>query len=168
MRRSRNFKGVEHRIEFVAEIDGVKFYNDSKATSVDATSKALEALSGGEGKTMLILGGRGKNAPYAPLIELIETSVRALVLIGEDARQYRIAVARTRRDDSCGFDGGCGQRKVLQSRERGRCGAYSLRRVRALICSRVLRNGEKFLRRRFSDLSESKGELSRMLTNLQI
>ena len=81
----KNFKGVEHRIEFVAEIDGVKFYNDSKATSVDATSKALEALSGGDGKTVLILGGRGKNAPYAPLIELIESSVRSLVLIGEDA-----------------------------------------------------------------------------------
>ncbi|MFZ1702426.1 MAG: UDP-N-acetylmuramoyl-L-alanine--D-glutamate ligase [Pyrinomonadaceae bacterium] len=79
------FKGVEHRIEFVAEIDGVKFYNDSKATSVDATSKALEALSGGEGKTILILGGRGKNAPYAPLIPLIEASVRSLILIGEDA-----------------------------------------------------------------------------------
>ena len=80
-----DFKGVEHRIEFVVEIDGVKFYNDSKATSVDATSKALEALSDGEGRTVLILGGRGKNAPYAPLIELIESSVRALVLIGEDA-----------------------------------------------------------------------------------
>ncbi len=81
----REFKGVEHRIEFVADIDGVKFYNDSKATSVDATSKALEALSGREGKTVLILGGRGKNAPYAPLIGLIESSVRSLVLIGEDA-----------------------------------------------------------------------------------
>ena len=82
----KNFKGVEHRIEFVAEIDGVKFYNDSKATSVDATSKALEALSGDDdGKIILILGGRGKNAPYAPLIELIESSVRSLVLIGEDA-----------------------------------------------------------------------------------
>ena len=63
----------------------MKFYNDSKATSVDATSKALEALSGGDGKTVLILGGRGKNAPYAPLIGLIEKSVRSLVLIGEDA-----------------------------------------------------------------------------------
>ncbi len=81
----REFKGVEHRIEFVAEIDGVKFYNDSKATSVDATSKALKALSGAEGKTILILGGRGKNAPYAPLIGLIESSVRSLILIGEDA-----------------------------------------------------------------------------------
>ena len=80
-----NFKGVEHRIEFVEEIDGVKFYNDSKATSVDATLKALEALSEEAGKTVLILGGRGKNAPYAPLEPLIENTVRALVLIGEDA-----------------------------------------------------------------------------------
>ncbi|MBA3353509.1 MAG: UDP-N-acetylmuramoyl-L-alanine--D-glutamate ligase [Blastocatellia bacterium] len=79
------FKGVEHRIEFVVEIAGVKFYNDSKATSVDATAKAVEAMSEGEGKTVLILGGRGKNAPYAPLIELIEKSIRTIVLIGEDA-----------------------------------------------------------------------------------
>ncbi len=81
----KNFKGVEHRIEFVAEIDGVKFYNDSKATSVDAAAKALEAMSEADGKTVLILGGRGKNAPYAPLTDLIEKSVRKLVLIGEDA-----------------------------------------------------------------------------------
>lgn len=81
----RDFKGVEHRIEFVAEIEGVKFYNDSKATSVDATAKALEALSESEGKTVLILGGRGKNAPYEPLVNLIESSVRKLVVIGEDA-----------------------------------------------------------------------------------
>lgn len=80
-----DFKGVEHRIEFVAEVDGVRFYNDSKATSVDATLKALEALSEGDGKTVLILGGRGKNAPYAPLVPLIESSVRSLILIGEDA-----------------------------------------------------------------------------------
>lgn len=79
------FKGVEHRIEFVAEVKGVKFYNDSKATSVDATLKALEAFSEEAGKTILILGGRGKNAPYAPLKDLIETKVRKLVLIGEDA-----------------------------------------------------------------------------------
>jgi len=79
------FRGVEHRIEFVADIDGIRFYNDSKATSVDATAKALEALSDGDGKIVLILGGRGKSAPYSPLIELIQASVRALVLIGEDA-----------------------------------------------------------------------------------
>ncbi len=81
----KNFKGVEHRIEFITEIEGVKFYNDSKATSVDATLKALEALSEDVGKTILILGGRGKNAPYSPLIDLIEKSVRKLIVIGEDA-----------------------------------------------------------------------------------
>lgn len=80
-----NFKAVEHRLEFVKEIEGVKFYNDSKATSVDATLKALEALSDGQGKVILILGGRGKNAPYQPLSELIKANVRKLVLIGEDA-----------------------------------------------------------------------------------
>jgi len=79
------FKGVEHRIEFSGEIAGIKFYNDSKATSVDATLKALEALSESDGQIVLILGGRGKNAPYAPLIPLIESHVRTLVLIGEDA-----------------------------------------------------------------------------------
>jgi UDP-N-acetylmuramoylalanine--D-glutamate ligase len=81
-----NFKGVEHRIEFVSEIDGVKYFNDSKATSVDATLKALEALSEDDGKIVLILGGRGKRASYEPLAPLIERSVRAVVLIGEDAR----------------------------------------------------------------------------------
>jgi len=79
------FKGVEHRIEFSGEISGIKFYNDSKATSVDATLKALEALSESDGQMVLILGGRGKNAPYAPLIPLIESHVRTIVLIGEDA-----------------------------------------------------------------------------------
>ncbi len=82
----RNFKGVEHRIEFVAEIEGVKFYNDSKATSVDATQKALEALAEEDGKIILILGGRGKNAPYQPLANLIKENVRKLVVIGEDAK----------------------------------------------------------------------------------
>jgi UDP-N-acetylmuramoylalanine--D-glutamate ligase len=81
----RNFKAVEHRLEFAGEIGGIKFYNDSKATSVDATLKALEALAEEAGKIVLILGGRGKNAPYAPLVELIQKKVRRLVLIGEDA-----------------------------------------------------------------------------------
>ena len=81
----RSFKAVEHRLEFVSEIGDVKFYNDSKATSVDATLKALEALSEEAGKIILILGGRGKNAPYAPLEKLVAEKVRALILIGEDA-----------------------------------------------------------------------------------
>jgi len=81
----KRFNPVEHRLEFVAESRGVKFYNDSKATSVDATLKALEAFANESGKVVLILGGRGKKAPYAPLADLIRSKVRKLILIGEDA-----------------------------------------------------------------------------------
>ncbi|HEV8138768.1 MAG TPA: UDP-N-acetylmuramoyl-L-alanine--D-glutamate ligase [Pyrinomonadaceae bacterium] len=81
----RSFRPVEHRLEEVAEIDGVRFYNDSKATSVDATIKALEAFAEDAGKIILILGGRGKKAPYAPLEQLVKDHVRKMILIGEDA-----------------------------------------------------------------------------------
>jgi UDP-N-acetylmuramoylalanine--D-glutamate ligase len=81
----RGFRPVEHRLEEVASIEGVKFYNDSKATSVDATLKALEAFADDAGKVVLILGGRGKRAPYAPLAPLVRQRVRKLILIGEDA-----------------------------------------------------------------------------------
>ena len=63
----------------------MKFYNDSKATSVDATVKALEAFATETGKVVLILGGKGKQAPYAPLASLVKAHARALILIGEDA-----------------------------------------------------------------------------------
>lgn len=85
----RRFEPVEHRLEFISEIEGVKFYNDSKATSVDATLKALQAFADEHaavpGKIILILGGRGKKAPYAPLAALVREKVRKLILIGEDA-----------------------------------------------------------------------------------
>jgi len=80
----KRFEPVEHRLEFVSEIVGVKFYNDSKATSVDATAKAVEAFQDDAGKIVLILGGRGKQAPYAPLASLVRNKVRRLILIGED------------------------------------------------------------------------------------
>jgi UDP-N-acetylmuramoylalanine--D-glutamate ligase len=83
----RSFEPVEHRLEFVAEIGGVEFYNDSKATNVDAAVKAFEAFADEAGKVVLILGGRGKNAPYAPLAPLAEKKARALVLVGEDAER---------------------------------------------------------------------------------
>lgn len=81
----RNFYPVEHRLEEVAEINGVRFFNDSKATSVDATIKALEAFADDPGKVVLILGGLGKKAPYAPLASLVKERVRKMILIGEDA-----------------------------------------------------------------------------------
>lgn len=78
-------KAVEHRLEFVSMIEGISFYNDSKATSVDAALKALEALSEVPGKIVLILGGLGKNAPYEPLKNLVKRNVNKLVLIGEES-----------------------------------------------------------------------------------
>ncbi|MBA2339098.1 MAG: UDP-N-acetylmuramoyl-L-alanine--D-glutamate ligase [Pyrinomonadaceae bacterium] len=81
----KNFRSVEHRLERVAEIDGVVFYNDSKATNVDAALKALEAFADSEGRIVLILGGRGKGSSYAPLAPHIHKLGRALILIGEDA-----------------------------------------------------------------------------------
>jgi UDP-N-acetylmuramoylalanine--D-glutamate ligase len=81
----KRFDPVEHRLEFVAEISGVRFYNDSKATSVDATVKALEAFADDPGKIILVMGGRGKKAPYLPLALLVQDRCRKLILIGEDA-----------------------------------------------------------------------------------
>ena len=81
----KQFNPVEHRLEFVDEIAGVRFYNDSKATSVDATLKALEAFADDAGQVVLILGGKGKKAPYAPLAPLVREKVRKMILIGEDA-----------------------------------------------------------------------------------
>src|ERR1041384_817779 len=75
----RRFKGVEHRIEFVAEIDGIKFYNDSKATNVDSTMKALEAF---ERNIIVILGGKDKGSDYSTLRPLIRERVKQVILIG--------------------------------------------------------------------------------------
>jgi UDP-N-acetylmuramoylalanine--D-glutamate ligase len=89
----KRFEAVEHRLEFVSEIDGVKFYNDSKATSVDATVKALEAFADEAGKIILILGGQGKKAPYAPLASLVRAKARKLIVIGEDAETIAAELA---------------------------------------------------------------------------
>ncbi len=83
----RRFRPVEHRLERVAEIAGITFYNDSKATNVDAAVKALEAFDDLKGRIILILGGRGKGAPYAPLAPLIRERARALITLGEDAER---------------------------------------------------------------------------------
>jgi UDP-N-acetylmuramoylalanine--D-glutamate ligase len=78
----REFQAVEHRLEFVRAIQGVEFYNNSKATSVDATAKSLEAFDHG---VHLIMGGKDKGAPYSPLLPLIKDRVRDILLIGAAA-----------------------------------------------------------------------------------
>jgi len=78
------FPGVEHRIEFVREIGGVAWYNDSKATNVDATLKAIAAFDGG---LWIILGGKDKNSDYAPLASALAGKARAALLIGAAAQK---------------------------------------------------------------------------------
>jgi UDP-N-acetylmuramoylalanine--D-glutamate ligase len=80
----RTFKAVEHRLEFVRQVGGVDFYNDSKATSVDATLKALEAFPGG---LWVILGGKDKGLDYAALREPLAAKAHAALLIGAAAEK---------------------------------------------------------------------------------
>ncbi len=78
----RTFKAVEHRLEFVRNLDGVDYYNDSKATSVDATLKALDAFSGG---LWVILGGKDKGLDYTVLRAPLAAKSHAALLIGAAA-----------------------------------------------------------------------------------
>src|SRR5258706_6526349 len=78
----RTFAGVEHRIEFVAEINNVRYYNDSKATNVDAARKALEAFSG---RIILILGGKDKDSDYTQLRSTLREKAILALLIGAAA-----------------------------------------------------------------------------------
>jgi UDP-N-acetylmuramoylalanine--D-glutamate ligase len=78
----REFKAVEHRLEFVASIGGVDYYNDSKATNVDATIKALESFPA---NIHLILGGKDKGSDYSVLNDLLRQRVKCVYTIGAAA-----------------------------------------------------------------------------------
>lgn len=84
----RNFPGVEHRLEFVRELDGIEYVNDSKATNVDSVWYALQSF---RKPLVLLLGGRDKGNDYSRLRDLVREHVRALVAIGESAEKVRLA-----------------------------------------------------------------------------
>jgi len=86
----RAFTGVEHRLEWVAEIDGVQYFNDSKATNVDATVKSLEAFPG---NILLIAGGKDKGGDFTSLRLLVAQRVKHLILLGEAAGKIREALS---------------------------------------------------------------------------
>jgi UDP-N-acetylmuramoylalanine--D-glutamate ligase len=97
----RAFKGLPHRVEEVAEVNGITYYDDSKGTNVGATEAALNGL----GKTaVVILGGDGKGQDFSPLKVAVEKHARAVVLIGRDAPLIANAIA------------GCGK-PVLNARD---------------------------------------------------
>jgi UDP-N-acetylmuramoylalanine--D-glutamate ligase len=77
-----SFPGVEHRLEFVRDLDGVAWYNDSKATNVDATIKALESFPA---NIHLILGGKDKGSDYTVLNDLLRKRVKRVYTIGAAA-----------------------------------------------------------------------------------
>jgi UDP-N-acetylmuramoylalanine--D-glutamate ligase len=88
----RTFKGLEHRVEFVTEAKGVRFYDDSKGTNVGAT---VAALDGFRDPVVLIAGGDGKGQDFAPLAPAVKSRARAVVLIGRDAPLIAAALAKS-------------------------------------------------------------------------
>jgi UDP-N-acetylmuramoylalanine--D-glutamate ligase len=88
-----NFKAVEHRLEFVATIRGVDYYNDSKATNVDATIKALESFPA---NIHLILGGKDKGSDYSVLNDLLRQRVKRVYTIGAAAAKIESQIVSTK------------------------------------------------------------------------
>jgi UDP-N-acetylmuramoylalanine--D-glutamate ligase len=81
-RALREFKGLPHRVENVAAVNGVRFYDDSKGTNVGASVAALEGFTE---PVVLIAGGDGKGQDFSPLVPAVKRHARAVVLIGRDA-----------------------------------------------------------------------------------
>jgi UDP-N-acetylmuramoylalanine--D-glutamate ligase len=86
----RSFAGVEHRLEFVAEIGGVRYYNDSKATNVDATLKALDAFPG---RILIVLGGKDKGSDYTVLQKALREKAILALLIGAASEKIEKQIA---------------------------------------------------------------------------
>ena len=87
----RDYRGEPHRVESVALIDGVEYFDDSKGTNVGATVAAISGL-GAERRVVVILGGLGKGQDFSPLAAPVARHARAVVLIGRDAPQIRAAL----------------------------------------------------------------------------
>ncbi len=85
----KEFGGLEHRLEFVRELDGVRYVNDSKGTNVGAVMKSIESF---DDPVVLIAGGRDKAGDFSALRDLVSKKVRALVLIGEAAEKIKKAL----------------------------------------------------------------------------
>jgi len=93
-----DFRAVEHRLEYVATINGVEYYNDSKATNVDATAKAVAAFNSG---IHLILGGKDKGSDYTQLAQLLRARVRAVYTIGTAAAKIELQLRGVVSIQSC-------------------------------------------------------------------
>lgn len=95
----KTFKGLEHRCEFVKEVQGVRYYNDSKGTNIGATLAAIDGLGAAiepqQGKVAIILGGQGKGQDFTALRDALTKYAKLAVLIGEDRTVIEKAIANT-------------------------------------------------------------------------
>lgn len=95
----KTFKGLEHRCEFVKELNGVRYYNDSKGTNIGATLAAIDGLGAAiepnQGKVAIILGGQGKGQDFTALRDALTKYAKVAVLIGEDRAVIEKAIAGT-------------------------------------------------------------------------
>ena len=87
----KKFKAVEHRIEYVRDKNGVRYYNDSKGTNPDSSIKALEAMSR---PTILIAGGYDKHSEFDEFIEAFDNKVKLMVLLGQTADKIEETAVR--------------------------------------------------------------------------
>jgi UDP-N-acetylmuramoylalanine--D-glutamate ligase len=94
-----SFPGLAHRLEFVRERNGVEWINDSKATNVDSSLVAMKAL---RGDVWLIAGGKGKGAPYQPLVDAARGKLKGVLTIGKDAPLIAAAFAGVCPVHDCG------------------------------------------------------------------
>ncbi len=91
----KTFPGLPHRCQWVREVDGVGWINDSKGTNIGATISAINGIGGSmQGKIVLIAGGQGKGADFQELAQPVSEFVRSIVLIGEDADKIESALAK--------------------------------------------------------------------------
>ncbi|HYS07294.1 MAG TPA: UDP-N-acetylmuramoyl-L-alanine--D-glutamate ligase [Myxococcales bacterium] len=110
-----SYPGLPHRLEPVRVLEGVEWINDSKATNVDSVEKSLSAFPA---NVHIIMGGRGKGAPYAPLRELMRGRVKTILTIGEDAPAIASELSGVADIEPCGVLATA----VFRARERARCG----------------------------------------------
>ena len=90
----REYRGEPHRVESIAVVEGVEYFDDSKGTNVGATAAALAGL-GADRKLVAIMGGEGKDQDFSPLAIPVSRVARAVVLIGKDAQRIELALAGT-------------------------------------------------------------------------
>ena len=107
----KKFSGVEHRIEFVREINGVKYYNDSKATNTDSAIKALETF---DGHIILIAGGDDKMTDLSDFLKLVNERADDLILVGDAAARFKTSAIASGFDKEKIFEAGYSMKKAVE------------------------------------------------------